>query len=41
MRKTKKNHKTSPEPYEDVIRLEELDPYESLIKSNDFLKKKE
>ena len=39
MRKTKKNHKFSPEPYEDKIRLDKLDPYEALIKSNNFLKK--
>ncbi len=39
MRKTKKNQKGSPEPYEDTIRLEKLDPYEALIKSNNFLRK--
>ena len=39
MRKTKKNHQSSPDPYEDMIRLEQLDPYEALIKSNKFLKK--
>ena len=39
MRKTKKNHTSSPDPYEDMIRLEELDPYESQIKSNAFSKK--
>ena len=39
MRKTKKNHKIRPDPYEDIIRLEQLDPYEALIKSNNFLKK--
>ena len=37
MRKTKKNYKSSPEPYEDMLRLEKLDPYESLIKPNSFL----
>ena len=31
MRKTKKNN---PEPYEDMLRLENLDPYEAQIKSN-------
>jgi len=41
MRKTKKNHKSYPEPYEDIIRLYKLDPYEALIQSNNFLKKKE
>tara|TARA_B100001250_G_scaffold395830_1_gene401175 strand:- start:708 stop:839 length:132 start_codon:yes stop_codon:yes gene_type:complete len=40
MRKTKRNLKTSPDPYEDTIRLEQLDPYEALIKANDFLKNK-
>ena len=39
MKKTKKYHEKSPEPYEDMIRLESLDPYESLIKSKNFLKK--
>ena len=38
MRKTKKNHQSSPDPYEDMIRLKNLDPYEGLIKSNNFLK---
>ena len=39
MRKTKKNLQDSPDPYEDMIRLDQLDPYESLIKSNNFFKK--
>ena len=39
MRKTKKNHKSNPDPYEDMIRSEQLDPYESLINSNHLLKK--
>ena len=39
MRKIKKNHKINPDPYEDLIRLERLDAYEALIKSNDCLKK--
>ena len=30
---------TNPDPYEDRIRLERLDPYEALIKSDNFLKK--
>ena len=38
MRKTKKQDKNSPDPYEDMIRLEQLDPYEALIKSRKFLK---
>ena len=39
MRKTKKSHLSSPDPYEDMIRLDQLDPYEALIKSSNFLKK--
>ena len=39
MTKTTKNPQSIPDPYEDVIRLEKLDPYEALIKSNNFLKK--
>ena len=39
MRKTKKNYKSNPDPYEDMIRSEQLDPYESLINSNHLLKK--
>ncbi len=32
MRKTKKNYKSNSDPYEDIIRSEQLDPYEALIK---------
>ena len=39
MRRTKNNFKNSPDPYEDMIRLEQLDPYEALIKSKIFVKK--
>ena len=39
MRRTKKNHKSNPDPYEDIIRSERLDPYEALIKSKTLLKK--
>ena len=39
MRKTKKNNQSSPDPYEDMIRLEQLDLYEALIKSTNFKKK--
>ena len=39
MRKTKKNDKSTPDPYEDMIRSEQLDPYEALIKSNSFIKR--
>ncbi len=38
MRKTKNNHQSNPDPYEDMIRLKKLDPYEGLIQSNNFLK---
>ena len=38
MREINRNHKSNPEPYEDLIRLEQLDPYEALIKLNNFLK---
>ena len=38
MRKTKKINQSSFYPYEDMIRLNKLDPYEGLIKSNNFLK---
>ncbi len=39
MRTTKKNQKISPDPYEDMVRLDKLDPYESLIKFNACLEK--
>ena len=32
MKKNKQNKITKPDPYEDVVRLEKLDPYETLIK---------
>ena len=38
MRKTKNNHQIIPDPYEDMIRFTKLDPYEGLIKSNNFQK---
>ena len=38
MRKNKQNLQASPDSYEDIIRLNKLDPYEGLIKSNNFLK---
>ncbi len=31
MKKSNKNHLSQADPYEDIIRLEELDPYETLI----------
>tara|TARA_Y100001968_G_scaffold313434_1_gene337656 strand:+ start:488 stop:625 length:138 start_codon:yes stop_codon:yes gene_type:complete len=33
MKKSKKNNQRNPDPYEDIVRLEKLDPYEALIKS--------
>ena len=39
MKNPKINNESSPEPYEDIIRLEKLDPYEALIKLN-FVPKK-
>ena len=38
MRKTKRSNKNNPEPYEDMLRLEKLDPYEAQIKSKNFSK---
>ena len=40
MRKTKINNQNNPDPYEDMVRLEKLDPYETLIKSKLLFKKK-
>ncbi len=40
MKKTKENQKSSPDLYEDMIRLDKLDAYEAQIKSNFFLKRK-
>jgi hypothetical protein len=34
MRKIKRSNKSSPEPYEDMLRVEKLDPYEAQIKLN-------
>ena len=38
MKNTRRNNKSNPDPYEDIVRLEKLDPYESLIKSKLLLK---
>ena len=38
MRKTKISKKNDPEPYEDTLRFDKLDPYEAQIKSKDFSK---
>ena len=38
MKKTKRNEKYNPDPYEDVVRLEKLDPYEALITTQELQK---
>ncbi len=41
MKKPKRHEKSNPiDPYEDIVRLEKLDPYETLINSSVFLKQK-
>ena len=39
MKKDKRNNNLYPEPYEDMLRLQKLDPYEALIKSKVLLEK--
>ena len=34
MSKTKGNGEKSPDPYEDIVRIEKLDAYEAIIKFN-------
>ena len=34
MKKTKINIENNPDPYKDMLKLEKLDPYEALIKSD-------
>ena len=36
MSKTKGNGEKSPDPYEDIVRIEKLDAYEAIIKYNLF-----
>ncbi len=38
MKKSKRNNQSNPDPYEDVVRFEKLDAYESLIKLDLFFK---
>ena len=38
MKKIKKTKNINPDPYEDIIHLEKLDPYESLINAYLVLK---
>ena len=40
MEKSQKDKNIIPDPYEDMIKLEKLDPYETQIKSNLFFKEK-
>ncbi len=41
MRKNQKDQKSDPEPYEDMLRLEKLDPYENQLQSKLILKQKQ
>jgi len=36
--KSKSSNQSNPDPYEEMVRLEKLDAYESLIRSNFSLK---
>jgi len=38
MRKINRSDKNNPDPYEDMLRIDKLDPYEALINSNMILK---
>ena len=38
MRKSKRHNYSNPDPYEDIVKLEQLDPYETLIKFNNINK---
>ena len=40
MKESKRNNQSELDPYEDMVRVENLDAYESLIKSNLIRKKK-
>ncbi len=40
MKKNNRNNHSSPDPYEDIIRLEKLDPYETLIQQSAIPKQK-
>ncbi len=40
MKRNKKNENTNYDPYEHSLRLDQLDPYEGLIKSNILSKQK-
>ena len=40
MKKNKRDKNLIPDPYEDIVKSESLDPYESLIKLNLLLKQK-
>ena len=38
MRKSKRHNYSYPDPYENIVKLEKLDPYEALIKFNNINK---
>ena len=40
MSKIKRNDLSNPDPYEDIVRVEKLDAYEALIKTNMLQKQK-
>ena len=40
MKKTKASNESNSDPYEDIVRLQKLDPYEALIKPNLLRKRK-
>jgi len=40
MKKSTRNNQANTDPYEDMVRLQKLDAYEALIKSNFLHKKK-
>tara|TARA_Y100001968_G_C19200040_1_gene639491 strand:+ start:566 stop:730 length:165 start_codon:yes stop_codon:yes gene_type:complete len=35
--KNNRNNKSDPDPYEDIVKFEKLDPHEALIRSTVFL----
>jgi len=39
MKRSKNTNNSMPDPYEDLVRLERLDPYEGLLKSKFYHKK--
>ena len=39
MKKPNRNNENDPDPYEGIVKLEKLDPYEALIEFNSLYKK--